>query len=149
MCKSGGGGGSAPAAPVLPPPPELPANPQSADTESIFRILSGFYGEDGKLDQNKVNEFATALRERTTQQQDISGKAMGFLGSLLNVSPTPFDLANNDIAAEEQARYFRALKGELPVSAALTEAKKKQFEIFIGFNQSITSQTFYKHWVYV
>lgn len=127
MCNKGGG--SAPAAPVLPPPPELPANPQSADTESIFRTLSGFYKEDGTLDKEAVKAFSQKLQDRVSSQQEISDKAMKFLGTLLNVSPTPFDLANNDIASEEQARYLRALKGDVPTSPALDQAKAQQFQI--------------------
>lgn len=126
MCK---GGGSAPAAPVLPPPPEIGPNQQADDSENIYRIVSGFYGEDGKLDTQKVQAFADQIKQRTGQQADISGRAINFLGSFLDQGPTQFDTLNDEIANAEQQSYLRAIRGDMPISERLKQDRANQFRI--------------------
>lgn len=126
MCKKGG---SAPEVPVLPPPPDVPENAQAIDSENVYRIISGFYGEDGKLDTQKVEAFANQIKERTGQQADISGRAMNFLGSFLDQGPTEFDTLNQEIASAEQQAYLRAIRGDLPLSERLKQERKQQFQV--------------------
>lgn len=86
----------------------------------LLNGVTGLFDENGEVNQGALKDLQGRVQAQMKQRDALGQKGLDYMGSFFDTNAGPME---QEIVKAAQARYLRALKGDLPVS----EGTKDQF----------------------